>query len=160
MAYLTSLEAIELAEELNLTIPDDPVVLEKLLRRASKTIDLLYGNRFIGSRINQYQTLYWPRITGTYDQDGNARADFNTDVIPTEIKLSTIELSAKLYDDFNPFKQPLPAITEESKEMDVLKKSVKYAEPYSNNEFYFLDLLLRPLLKTKNRNSITMSRGA
>lgn len=65
---------------------------EAALRRATKSLDALYGRRFPGARTNgRDQALMWPR-TGAADAEGEAIA---SDEIPQEIIDATCELALR-----------------------------------------------------------------
>lgn len=164
MAYITTLDARSYALLTGIDLPEDEIELNLLLNKASKALDMLYGARYLGMRTLSNQALYWPRVTSsTYDSLGNNREDFNG--IPIELQHATVELAGRIFSDaFDPFQQPTPEITEETKKLDGMQKTVKYATPYATSAFYSLDLLLAPLLRIQlelnAKPRITMTRGA
>lgn len=167
-SYITTQDAREYASSVGLTLPesdmdvDGTLGLATLLARASTYLDRIYGARYIGSRTTGAQPLYWPRVvTSYYDSVGNYRSDFLSTEVPVELGYAATELAAKMFnDDFDVFAQPAPMVTEESKSIDSLSISRKYATPYSTNAFYSLDLILAPLLKNESAKRVTMTRGA
>jgi hypothetical protein len=148
------------------SLPDVDADAEKLLKRATKSLDRIYGNKYLGYASVASQPLYWPRKAATssddtwsltVDSDGNPR---DLTGIPSELGYAATELALMLQSGENVYEQPQPALKEEVNKIDTLESRKVYnsVNGYSSDTLYLIKLLLRPLLKTVD-NGITMSRG-
>ena len=137
--------------------PGEQATVEPKLIQSTLALDRMFSSRFLGRKLAAEQPLQWPRIATTersinlpdgfysMDADGNYR-DFNQ--VPTEVKQATCELAFSLTDGTDPYVQPQPGVLEETKKVDVIEKSVKYAGSYNVQEQweYKLAIVLRPVL--------------
>lgn len=93
--YVEITEFVEYATNYGVTIPDDDVEIESILRRAYIQ---MAGMDWIGSPVSGDQSGAWPRF-------GGYRNGFLVDSgsIPTQIKLGQMALAAEIYaDDLDP----------------------------------------------------------
>lgn len=168
--YITLLDARTYCSDNDLaTLPDVDADAEKLLKRAAKALDRVYGNKYLGYASVASQPLYWPRTlatvphgTGetwsyTVDADGNPR---DLSGIPRELGYAATELALMLQNGDDIYTQPYPFLKEELNKIDTLESRKVYSNVsgYSEDPLYSIKLLLRPLLKTAD-NGVTMSRG-
>lgn len=108
------------------------VVTEADLKKATLAIDRLYGGRFTGASTSALQPLQFPR---------NGDTD-----IPLAAAHATAELAAMLNAGLNPYIQPDAVVTEESVQVDVLKKARKFAAGYAVNPLHKVSVILAPLM--------------
>lgn len=142
-------------------LPTDDTVADKLLRQATLALDRIYGNRYIGTKQQSNQSLYWPRVFGsenTYeaefgfvivDSDGNP---IQFDVIPENLGWAEVELALLQQAGVSLYAQPPAAIIKERDKIDVLETESTYGvrgsgTPWSEQPLYNVTLILRPLLK-------------
>ena len=71
---------------------------EQALKEGTQSLDLLYGQRFVGYRRNKDQSLAWPRTAG-YDTDGYA---VDGTVVPSAVENATVELAWRHVNDGGP----------------------------------------------------------
>lgn len=93
--YAEISEFVSYAANYNVTIPDDDVEIESVLRRAYIQ---MAGMPWIGSPVSGDQSGAWPRF-------GGYRNGFliGSDSIPAQIKLGQMALAAEIYaDDLDP----------------------------------------------------------
>ena len=170
-SYISLIDARQYCTDNDLDLlPTDDAEAEKLLKRASKALDRIYGNRYLGYSSTTTQTLYWPRVFATaqphaegetwfyvVDSDGNPR---DLSGIPRELGWATTELSLMLQNGDNVYEQPYPELKEEKNKIDTLESHKVYNLPngYSEDPMYSIKLILRPLLKTTS-TGVTMTRG-
>lgn len=152
-------------------LPSVDAECERLLKQASKALDRLYGNRYLGFRQIATNILYWPRVfadarphgEGEFryiitDSDGNAR---NLYGIPYELGQATVELALMLENGEDIYAQPNPFLTKEINKVDTLVAEREYKNTgnlYSIDPRYHIKLILRPLLRTDNMG-VTLARG-
>jgi hypothetical protein len=170
--YITLTDARTYCSDNDLaTLPDVDADAEKLLKRATKALDRIYGNKYLGYASVASQPLYWPRTLAsantahgegevwlyTVDSDGNPR---NLTGIPRELGYAVTELALMLQSGEDVYTQPPPSLKEEVNKIDTLESRKVYnsANGYADDSLYVIKLILRPLLKTAD-NGITMSRG-
>lgn len=170
--YITLLDARTYCSDNDLaTLPEVDADAEKLLRRATKALDRVYGNKYLGYASVAGQPLYWPRTLATavtphgdgeawlytIDADGNPR---NLTGIPHELGYATTELALMLQNGDDIYTQPFPFLKEELNKIDTLESRKVYSNVsgYSEDPLYSIKLLLRPILKTAD-NGVTMTRG-
>lgn len=94
-SFATLAELVSYSANYGVTIPDDDVTIEQLLRRAYLQMGSMDWKGYIMSAT---QTGPWPRY-------GVVRNDFQleSDVIPQQIKLGQMALAAEIYaDDLDP----------------------------------------------------------
>lgn len=145
---------------------------DSLLRKATLAIDRIYGNRYLGRKINASQPLYWPRtyVQGNMnnyddgffilDSDGNP-ADLSS--YPVQLGYAEVELALLIQAGTDIYAQPQPVLSSERKKVDVLEKELAYATGsgqtgYRTQPLYEIGLILRPLLTSSG--TYTMQRGA
>jgi len=120
-------------------------------------VDRLYGGRFMGRKTQATQPLAWPRSPTSFrnidlpdgmysvDADGNYR-DLN--VVQPEVKEAVCEMALAFATGYTPYVQAAPAVTEETKKVDVLQTTKKYDGAFTPKKptDFTLDLILRPIL--------------
>lgn len=155
-SYVTYAELQDYCDLTGRTAPAQASVEPRLIQ-ATLYVDRKYGGRFLGRKVDSDQPLQWPRAATytrtidlpdgfyTQDADGNYR-DFN--VIPREVKEATSEVALGLLTGSNVYAQDSAAVTEETKKVDVLQTTYKYAGNWQpkNQLDFTVDLILRPLL--------------
>lgn len=170
--YITLADARTYCDDNDLDIlPTVDADAEKLLRRAAKALDRIYGNKYLGYASVAGQPLYWPRTLAsaniphgegevwlyTVDADGNPR---NLTGIPTELGYAATELALQLQNGSDIYSQPSPTLKEEVNKIDTLETRRVYGNStgYNEDPLYSIKLILRPLLKTAD-NGVSMGRG-
>ena len=68
------------------------------LVEATQSIDLIWGERFIGMKLTQTQALGWPRNVG-YDSDGFS---VGSDEVPSRVAHATVEMAWRHLNDDGP----------------------------------------------------------
>ncbi len=172
--YISLLDAQAYALENGLTLGANDAATEALLKKSTQALDRLYGNQYLGIKATEAQTLAWPRnyinstvnvphFAGewpyvTVDSDGNPR-DFSG--LQPETGYATVELSAMIQSGTDPYKQPLPFLSQLRQKVATLEeeKQFKGSTGYQENPIYRIVLILRPLLKSIG-GSIPITRGA
>lgn len=144
---------------------------EALLKRATTTMDRIYGAKYLGSKANMTQYLAWPRFVGTgyphstgeslyvtIDSDGNPR-DFNG--LQAELGYAETELAVMLQAGVDPYTQPEPFLSMERSKVSALEqeKQFKGAQGYRQDPLYKIGLILRPILELAV-GSVSITRGA
>jgi len=168
--YVSPEDALAYAEEYGLDLPSnelpedaeegDLTELEKLLKRASKSIDRRFGKKFIGYR-PVGQVLQWPRdISQSYDSYDNERDWDENDGIPLELSEATIEMAALIYGGKDLYNQDEAAVTQKSESIGDISTTYTYKNTFKEDTFYRVWMILEPLLKTADDYSITQTRGA
>jgi hypothetical protein len=146
----------------------DPLTDENLLVKATKALDRLYGNRYIGTKTLSTQSLYWPRfVTSQYAYQSNAFGDLvdwtSTD-IPLEVKEATIELAVAMSSDYNPYVAREPGLTQKSERVEgAVATSYTFAGPFYERDAVLtkIDLILAPVLGSARGSAVTtLARGA
>lgn len=135
---------------------------EANLKIAAKSLDRVFGNKYLGTKATSSQSLAWPRNVGqvgtwfaTIDADGNPR-DFST--LPVELGEAQVELCSLIQSGVDVLAQIDGAVTSIIEELDVLKSQKQYAKSFQIDPLHRVKTILRPLLSTKV--GITMTRGA
>tara|TARA_R110000824_G_scaffold20947_9_gene78611 strand:+ start:1947 stop:2495 length:549 start_codon:yes stop_codon:yes gene_type:complete len=125
------------------------------IKEATQSLDLIWGGRFVGVKLDVNQALSFPRFGG-YDREGYQLA---TDVVPKLIKSATAELafkhaliggadettgdSSKMIPDI----EDGGMISEESVSVGSIKSSTKYEGGKRETKWYRkVELILRSLL--------------
>jgi len=147
---------------------------EALLKRATIALDRNYGNRYLGIKVSETQTLAWPRnyinsvvniphFEGEWpyvvvDSDGNPR-DFSG--LQPETGYAETEMAVMLQANVDLYAQPDPYLSQIRQKVSSLEeeKQFKGNQGYRVDPLYKITLILRPLLKTST-GSIPITRGA
>lgn len=146
---------------------------ETLLRKATKSLDQIYGAKYLGMKSTIQQALAWPRIfvEGTLkphginewpyiivDSDGNPR-DFST--IPVEVTYAEVEIASMFQAGVDVYAQPQATVNFERSVVGTLEKEIRTTDnkSYRVDPLYKISLILRPLLINSN-GSISATRGA
>jgi hypothetical protein len=144
---------------------------ESLLKRATTTIDRIYGAKYLGSKEDMTQPLAWPRLVGTgyphsdgeslfvtIDSDGNPR-DFSG--LQPELGQAETELAVMLQAGVDPYAQPDPFLSMERNKVSALEQEKQYkgSQGYRADPLYKIGLILRPILELAV-GSISITRGA
>ena len=171
--YITLADARAYVTKFGLTpLPADDPTAEALLKRATSSLDRLYGNKYLGIIAEIGQPLAWPRQFASaphgpgewpltdIDSDGNPR-DFSG--LQPETGWAEVELAVKIQAGVDVFAQTKPTVVAETKKADVLEKSLTYSTSggnvgYREMPLYNISLILRPLLTVVS--AIPMTRGA
>ena len=122
---------------------------EEALRLATQYLDLQYGIRFKGYRIDVDQSLCWPRYD-VYDRDGYT-VDYQS--VPVQVKHATAEMALRyiLGDDPLAVQTNPGEIKVERKKLGILEKEIEYVggKPASGVKLYpRIKALLLPLLES------------
>ncbi len=130
------------------------------IKEATQSLDLLWGDRFIGVKNDVNQSLLFPRY-GAYDRDGYAVA---SDAVPSLIKQATAELAYKhafiggtdkTAGDTSKIIADIDGgglIAEESVAVGSIKTTTKYEGGKREQKWFRkVDLLLRSLLRPRGR---------
>lgn len=138
---------------------------EVALRVASETIDLIYGNNFLGSVWNNNQALLFPR-TSFFNNYGRS---VPSGTIPEHLKNATAE-AALLFVEREVeqpgsgrealVQDPDPEANVKSKSEDtagVISESVTYFKPVSTSKLTIVGMKLSPILMSGG--NITVRRG-
>lgn len=132
---------------------------EANLKIAAKSLDRVFGNKYLGTKATSTQSLAWPRNVGqvgtSIDADGNPR-DFSS--LPVELGEAQVELCSLIQSGVDVLAQIDGAVTSVIEELDVLKSQKQYAKSFQIDPLHRVKTILRPLLSTKV--GITMTRGA
>lgn len=155
-------------------LPTNDTDAEALLKRATISLDRIYGNKYLGQKEYIDQPLAWLRLMSmtptphyigewpyvTYDSDGNPRDFSNFDSLP-ELGWAQTELAVLIQAGTDIFAQQAPAITESTYKVEKLEETLKYANKngYKEDFLYKIATILRPLLRA-NSAGIPMTRGA
>ena len=144
---------------------------EALLKRATTTLDRIYGAKYIGMKATIEQPLAWlrsfaaqqPHGTGewpyvAFDSIGNPR-DFS--VLQPELGYAEVELAVMMQGGVDPYVQPDPLVTQERNKVGSLEQEKQYAgsQGYRVDPLYKIALILKPLLVSSS-SSISITRGA
>lgn len=132
--YVTAEEAQAYIEVQGL---DQLSSLESFLIRAGTALDRLYGQRFLGTRLNPTQPMAYPRSVYAEDLQEYPRA----------LKEAQIELAVLLAADVNLYAQPEPVVIKETNKIDTLEETKEYKTPYSSNFLYKINLILAPIIQ-------------
>lgn len=155
-SYVTYAEFQAYCDLIGRTAPAQDVVEPRLIQ-GTLALDRKYGARFLGRKTDSTQPLQWPRTPSqdrmvnntdglyTVDAEGNYR-DLNT--IPPEVQEAVCEVALAMPTGFTLYSQDNPAVTEETKKVDVLSTTYKYAGPFAVRSAtdYTIDLILFPIL--------------
>lgn len=128
---------------------------ERYIAEATQSIDLLWGNRFVGVKFDVDQALKWPRLGG-FDREGY---ELSSSVIPVAIKRATAELAFKhaniggvtttTGDTTNiiPDKDGGGMISEETVKVGAVESTTKYEGGKRETKWYRkVEMILRPYL--------------
>lgn len=144
---------------------------EALLKRATTSLDRIYGAKYLGSKESMTQSLAWPRFVGTgyphgtgeslyvtIDSDGNPR-DFTG--LQPELGQAETEMAVMLQAGVDVYAQPEPFLSVERNKVSALEqeKQFKSAQGYRNDPLYKIALILRPIL-TSSTGQVSITRGA
>ena len=144
---------------------------EALLKRATTTMDRVYGAKYLGSKALMTQSLAWPRFVGTgyphstgeslyvtIDSDGNPR-DFSG--LQTELGQAETELAVMLQAGVDPYVQPDPLLSMERNKVSALEQEKQFKNPqgYRTDVLYKISLILRPIL-VLSIGQVSITRGA
>lgn len=172
--YISLVDAQTYATNNGLTLGANNAATETLLKQATVALDRIYGNKYLGIKATETQSLAWPRIYTnsdvivphyagewpyvTVDSDGNPR-DFSG--IQPESGYAEVELAAMLQSGTDPYLQPEPSLSQIRQKVATLEeeKQFKSSQGYQTNPLYKIALILRPLLKSST-GYIPMTRGA
>ena len=144
---------------------------EALLKRATTSLDRLYGAKYLGSKCSMSQLLAWPRFVGTgyphgpgeslyvtIDSDGNPR-DFTG--LQPESGQAEVELAVMIQAGTDVYAQPDPFLSVERNKVSTLEqeKQFKSAQGYRSDALYKIALILRPIL-VSSTGQVAITRGA
>lgn len=158
--YISLADAQAYASNNGLTLGANDAATETLLKRATIAIDRIYGNKFLGQKASETQSLAWPRnfASATIDSDGNPR-DFSG--LQPETGYAEVELAALLQAGTDPYVQPEPFLSQIRQKVATLEeeKQFKASQGYRTDPLYKITLILRPLLMNQS-GSVSITRGA
>lgn len=117
------------AEYIALMGLDDLSDPEASLKRATRSLDDIYGLRFAGEPTDSEQPLAWPR-------DGSTS-------IPHHIADATVELALMIEQGLNVFAQEDPLITSSTVAVGPITEAINYAIPFKQDHLYRISMLVR-----------------
>lgn len=126
---------------------DDTAATNSLIK-ATRAIDLLYGDKYMSHPYSNVQALLWPR-GAFYTIDGSF---VGNNVIPKQLKDAVIILANMdaLGQDILALPNPDSFTTDSTIKIDVISISSKYLKPVTREPTYIIDLTLRPIIKAKS----------
>lgn len=128
---------------------------DQALRLATQYLDNKYRNRWKGVRVQQTQSLAWPRAA-VIDYDGY---EFDSDDLPTVLEDACAECAILFASSTDMLPDIAPAssgISSESKTAGQVGKSVTYAgSKATNTQYQMIDALMSDLVMAAN----TVVRG-
>lgn len=170
--YITLANARAYVSAAGLTpLPTNDADAESLLKKATITLDRVYGSQYIGMKATIAQPLAWlrsfaaqqPHGTGewpyiTFDSIGNPR-DFSQ--LQPELGQAQCELAVMIQGGVDPYAQPEPFLSVERSKVSSLEQEKQYksAQGYRADPLYKVALILKPLLKASS-GSVAITRGA
>lgn len=171
-SYISLVDAQTYAAQNGLTLGANDAATETLLLQAATAMDRIYGNRYLGQKETDTQTLGWPRIVTnvsyphyagewsyvTVDSFGNPR-DFSG--LQPETGYAQVELAALQQAGTDPYVQPNPAVKKIKEKVSSLEQDREFAnaQGYQADPIYKVTLVLLPLLRAST-GSIPITRGA
>lgn len=122
---------------------------ETALKKATRYLDNIYGDRWTGRRIEQTMSLDWPRFN-SYDEDGWL---LDTDIVPQRIKDATVELALRSVSNELITDLSTPGtIKREKSKVGPLEEEIEYAGGRGQQRKYpEVEAILRPLLQSTDR---------
>ena len=126
---------------------DDVTEQEKALLMAGQALDLNWGKRFTSFRVIGHQSMLWPRYS-FYDADGQLVLNNS---IPACLGKAQAELALMYMAgvDLFPNEPRTGQVSQERTKVDVVETHVWYSGSADFSLFKKVDLILRPILKSK-----------
>ena len=127
----------------------DTPAKEIALKKATRYLDHIYGDRWVGKRLKQEMSLDWPRYHA-YDEDGWL---LDTDAVPQRIKDATAELALRSYSNELISDLTTPGtIKRERSKVGPLEEEIEYAGGRGQQRKYVeVECILKPLLISLDR---------
>lgn len=137
--------------------PED--VKTAALIKATESIDLLYGPRYLSRRLPDARSLLFPRYSFD-DQNGMTHY---SDSVPVELQKAVAVHAMAIINGVDPYPQPSegPRVKRKKSKLGDLEVETEYAKPVETETyagFNLVELLLAPLLKKKGASNVTLGR--
>lgn len=143
-SYISLTDARTLAANYGWILPDGDTEAEIALRNGAAYVDL-WEPKFSGKRLNNDQSLAWPRVDAHKCYGGN-KVPIDSDVVPNEIKKAQVAASV----EFGAGNDPRPSNDgREIQEETVGPITQKYFQTGANSEGFVITSAvdsMRPLL--------------